>query len=46
MREYPTEEQAEQLRKQYPLGTRICVDRDTDTEQRVPPGTFGTVIEE
>lgn len=43
MNQFPTREQVAQLKKQYPSGTRICVDRMENDPHPIPPGTMGTV---
>ena len=40
---WPTKEEAEQVRQEYPPGTRISVVR-MDDPQAPPPGTIGKVI--
>lgn len=43
MQKFPAQEQIEAYRKQYPPGTRVCVDRMPDDPNPVAPGTTGTV---
>ena len=39
MKGFPSREQVEQLRQQYPKGTKICCDYMSDDPRPIPPGT-------
>lgn len=43
MKGFPTREQVERIKLQYPPGTRICVDNMSDDPRPIPPNTMGTV---
>ena len=44
MKGFPSGEQVERLRKQYPKGTKICCDYMSDDPRPIPPGTIGEVV--
>jgi hypothetical protein len=44
MRGFPSREQVERLRQQYPKGTKICCDSMNEDTRPIPPGTIGEVI--
>jgi hypothetical protein len=44
MKGFPSREQVEQLRQQYPKGTKICCDYMSDDPRPIHPGTIGEVI--
>ena len=44
MKGFPSREQVERLRQQYPKGTKICCDCMNDDPRPIPPGTIGEVI--
>ena len=44
MKGFPSREQVERLRKQYPKGTKICCDSMNEDPIPIPPGTIGEVI--
>ena len=41
---FPSREEVKALRKRYPVGTRVVVDRMGDDPRPVPPGTGGMVV--
>ena len=41
---FPSRNEVERIRRQYPAGTRICCDNMPDDPRPVPSGTMGTVI--
>ena len=44
MREFPTKEQVERIRQQYPVGCRLILDEMPEDPFPVPPGTMGEVV--
>ena len=44
MKGFPSREQVERLRQQYPKGTKICCDYMSDDPRPIPPGTIGEVV--
>lgn len=40
----PSSNEVERIRRQYPVGTRICCDNMPDDPRPVPSGMMGTVI--
>lgn len=44
MNNYISSNRVEQIRKMYPIGTRICCDCMPDDPQPIEGGTLGTVI--
>ena len=44
MKEFPSREQFERLKKRYPKGTQICCDYMPDDPRPIPPGTIGEVV--
>ena len=44
MRGFPSSEQIERLRVQYPKGTKVCCDYMADGPKPIPPGTIGEVF--
>ena len=44
MNRYPTREQVENIRKRYPVGTRIVLHSMSDPYVHIPAGTKGTVV--
>ena len=44
MKEFPSREQVERLKKRYPKGTQICCDYMPDDPRPIPPGTIGEVV--
>lgn len=44
MNRIPTEEQVENIRQQYPAGTRITLHSLEDPYVQIPAGTKGTVV--
>ena len=44
MRGFPSREQVERLRQQYPKGTKICCDFMNDDPRPIPSGTKGEVL--
>ena len=44
MKPYPTKEQVEQIRREYPVGTEIILQRMDDPYADIPPGTKGRVV--
>jgi len=43
MKGFPSREQVERLRQQYPKGTKICCDYMPDDPNPIPSGTAGKV---
>ena len=43
MKGFPTQDQVEYIKKQYPIGTRIKLIGMNDPYAPVPPGTMGTI---
>ena len=41
---FMTEKQVKMLRKQYPIGTRLCCDGMPDDPRPIESGTLGTVV--
>ena len=44
MRGFPSREQVERLRQQYPKGTKICCDSMNEDTRPISPGTIGEVF--
>jgi len=44
MKGFPSREQVERLRQQYPKGTKICCDYMPDDPNPIEPGTVGKVM--
>ena len=45
MKGFPSREQVERLRQQYPKGTKICCDSMNEDPRPIPPGTtIGEVV--
>ena len=44
MKGFPSREQVERLRQQYPKGTKIFCDYMSDDPRSIPPGTIGEVV--
>lgn len=44
MKGFPSREQVERLRQQYPKGTKICCDYMSDDPNPIEPGTVGKVM--
>lgn len=44
MKGFPSREQVERIKAQYPEGTRICCDYMSDDPRPIPPGTIGEVV--
>lgn len=44
MKGFPSREQVERLRQQYPKGTKICYEYMSDDPRPIPPGDIGEVV--
>ena len=44
MKGFPSREQVEHIKAQYPEGTRICCEYMPDDPRPIPPGTIGEVV--
>ena len=44
MKGFPSREQVERLKQQYPKGTKICCDYMSDDPNPIAPGTVGKVM--
>ena len=44
MKGFPSREQVDRLRQQYPKGTKICCDYMSDDPNPIAPGTVGKVM--
>ena len=44
MKGFPSREQVDRLRQQYPKGTKICCDSMNEDPRPIPPSTIGEVV--